>query len=112
MVENQFFQKISVDLSAYNFRSEISKFRARRSKNYEAYTAYMLNNFCEVGAEIWKLQQKGYKGTGLILMKVPDTDESGKRLKIPHEYIRGDFCYCHSNVDGGLDISSNHTRAI
>ena len=55
-----------IDLSPYNFRSEIFRFRARRSKNYEAYTLYMLNNFYEVAAEIWKLQPKGYKGTSLI----------------------------------------------
>jgi len=41
-----------LDLSPYNFRHEIFRFRARRSKNYEAYTEYMLNNFYEVGAEI------------------------------------------------------------
>ena len=34
-----------LDLSPNNFRYEIFRFRARRSKNYEAYTAYMLNNF-------------------------------------------------------------------
>ncbi|MEK7075128.1 MAG: hypothetical protein AAB968_05170, partial [Patescibacteria group bacterium] len=36
------------------------------SKNYEAYTAYMLNNFCEVAAEIWKLQPKNLYAVGLI----------------------------------------------
>ncbi|MDP2593052.1 MAG: hypothetical protein Q8P52_00155, partial [bacterium] len=30
------------------------QFRARRSKNYEAYTAYLLNNFCKAVAEIEK----------------------------------------------------------
>ncbi|MDP3996161.1 MAG: hypothetical protein Q8P86_00510, partial [bacterium] len=30
------------------------QFRARRSKNYEAYTEYLLNNFCEAVAEIEK----------------------------------------------------------
>ena len=34
----------------------MSKFLARRSKNYEAYTVYMLNNFCKAVAEIWTLQ--------------------------------------------------------
>ena len=33
------------------------RFRARRSKNYETYTAYMLNNFCKVVAEIWTSEQ-------------------------------------------------------
>ena len=46
----------SIDLSPNNFRHEIFRFRARRSKNYEAYTVYMLNNFYEVAAEIWKSQ--------------------------------------------------------
>jgi len=45
-----------LDLSSDKFRHEIFRFRARRNKNYEAYTLYMLNNFCEVVAEIWKLQ--------------------------------------------------------
>ena len=34
-----------VDLLRKDFRSEIFRFRARRRKNYEAYTPYMLNNF-------------------------------------------------------------------
>ncbi len=42
----------TLDLSPNNFRDEISRFLARRRKNYEAYTAYMLNNFSEVAAEI------------------------------------------------------------
>ena len=45
-----------IDLLINYFRYEISRFLARRSKNYEAYTAYMLNNFYEVGAEIWESQ--------------------------------------------------------
>ena len=45
-----------IDLLINYFRHEISRFRARVRKNYEAYTAYMLNNFSEVGAEIWESQ--------------------------------------------------------
>ena len=45
-----------LDLLINYFRHEIFRFRARRRKNYEAYTAYMLNNFYEVGAEIWESQ--------------------------------------------------------
>ena len=45
-----------LDLLINYFRHEIFRFRARRRKNYEAYTAYMLNNFSEVGAEIWESQ--------------------------------------------------------
>jgi len=55
-----------IDLLRKDFRSEIFRFRARRSKNYEAYTPYMLNNFCEVVAEIWKLQPKNLYAVGLI----------------------------------------------
>ena len=51
-----FFHINLLDLSPYNFRYEIPRFRARRSKNYEAYTVYMLNNFYEVVAEILELQ--------------------------------------------------------
>ncbi|MDP3996583.1 MAG: hypothetical protein Q8P86_02725, partial [bacterium] len=36
------------------FRWISFQFRARRSKNYEAYTEYLLNNFCEAVAEIEK----------------------------------------------------------
>ena len=57
---------IKLDLLRKYLRSEIFRFRARRSKNYEAYTAYMLNNFCEVAAEIWKLQQKNIYAIGLL----------------------------------------------
>lgn len=35
-----------------NFRSEIFRFLARRSKNFEAYTAYMLRNFYKAIAKI------------------------------------------------------------
>ncbi|MDZ4285735.1 MAG: hypothetical protein U1A23_02295, partial [Candidatus Sungbacteria bacterium] len=42
--------------------------RLRRSKNYEAYTAYMLNNFSEAAAEIWKLQQKNLYAVGLLFL--------------------------------------------
>src|SRR3989344_3676971 len=67
---------MSEDLSPYNFRYEIFRFRARRRKNYEAYTVYMLNNFFKVVAEICKLQWKSYKGTGLVFMIhiIPDAD--------------------------------------
>ena len=41
-----------LDLPPYNVRYEIPRFQARRSKNYEAYTVYMLNNFYKVVAEI------------------------------------------------------------
>ncbi|MDP3996189.1 MAG: hypothetical protein Q8P86_00655 [bacterium] len=34
------------------FRCISFQFRARRSKNYEAYTEYLLNNFCKDVAEI------------------------------------------------------------
>src|SRR3990167_8489999 len=54
------------DLLRKDFRSEIVIFRARRRKNYEAYTAYMLNNFFKVVAEIWKLQQNNLYAVGLI----------------------------------------------
>src|SRR3990167_200728 len=54
------------DLLRKDFRSEIVRFRARRRKNYEAYTAYMLNNFFKVVAEIWKLQQNNLYAVGLI----------------------------------------------
>ena len=53
------------DLLRKDFRSEIVRFRARRRKNYEAYTAYMLNNFFKVVAEIWKLQQNNLYAVGL-----------------------------------------------
>ena len=67
------------DLLRKDFRSEIVRFRARRRKNYEAYTAYMLSNFCKaVGqtrgvpvlagrpvSEIWKLQQNNLYAVGL-----------------------------------------------
>src|SRR3989344_914363 len=56
----------SLDLLRKDFRSEIVRFRARRRKNYEAYTAYMLNNFFKVVAEIWKLQQNNLYAVGLI----------------------------------------------
>ena len=46
----------TIDLLINYFRHEISGFRARRRKNYEAYTVYMLNNVSEVGAEIWESQ--------------------------------------------------------
>ncbi|MDP3996541.1 MAG: hypothetical protein Q8P86_02515 [bacterium] len=36
------------------FRCISFQFRARRSKNYEAYTEYLLNNFCKDVAEIEK----------------------------------------------------------
>jgi len=36
----------------YNFRDEIFRFRVRRRKNFEAYTAYMLKNFYKAVAEI------------------------------------------------------------
>ncbi|MDP3996731.1 MAG: hypothetical protein Q8P86_03505 [bacterium] len=36
------------------FRWISFQFRARRSKNYEAYTEYLLNNFCKAVAEIEK----------------------------------------------------------
>ncbi|MDP3996114.1 MAG: hypothetical protein Q8P86_00255, partial [bacterium] len=36
------------------FRWISFQFRARRSKNYEAYTEYLLNNFCKDVAEIEK----------------------------------------------------------
>ncbi|MDP3996436.1 MAG: hypothetical protein Q8P86_01930 [bacterium] len=36
------------------FRWISFQFRARRSKNYEAYTAYLLSNFCKDVAEIEK----------------------------------------------------------
>ena len=45
-----------LDLLRNYFRHEISKFEARRSKNYEAYTPYMLNNFCKAVAQIWESQ--------------------------------------------------------
>ena len=47
---------LMLDLLRNYFRHEISKFEARRSKNYEAYTAYMLNNFCKAVAQIWESQ--------------------------------------------------------
>jgi hypothetical protein len=55
-----------IDLLRKDFRSEIIRFRVRRSKNYEAYTAYMLNNFCKAVAEIRKLQQNNLCAVGLI----------------------------------------------
>src|SRR3989344_286788 len=58
--------KFKIDLLRKDFRSEIIRFRARRRKNYEAYTAYMLNNFFKVVAEIWKLQQNNLYAVGLI----------------------------------------------
>ena len=53
-------RNLEIDLSPYNFRNEIFRFRASHSKNYgllrrssrfgyegrKAYTAYMLNNQC------------------------------------------------------------------
>ena len=42
---------MTIDLLRKDFRSEIFRFRARRSKNYEAYTAYMLSNFYKVGGD-------------------------------------------------------------
>ena len=54
------------DLLRKDFRSEIVRFRARRRKNYEAYTVYMLNNFFKVVAEIWKLQQNNLYAVGLM----------------------------------------------
>ena len=41
-----------LDLSPNNFRNEIVRFRARRNKNYEAYTVYLPNNFYKVAAEM------------------------------------------------------------
>ena len=52
----QFVSECSIDLLRNYFRYEMFRFRARRSKNYEAYTVYMLNNFCKVVAEMWKSQ--------------------------------------------------------
>jgi len=48
-------------------RSEIIRFRARRRKNYEAYTAYTVNNLFKVVAEIWKLQPKNLCAVGLLI---------------------------------------------
>ena len=45
-----------LDLLRNYVRYEIFKFGLRRSKNYEAYTAYMLNNFCKAAAQIWESQ--------------------------------------------------------
>ncbi|MDO8505439.1 MAG: hypothetical protein Q7S48_02605 [bacterium] len=42
----------TLDLSLNNFRSEMFRFRARRSRNFEAYTQYLLRNFCKAVAEI------------------------------------------------------------
>ena len=69
-----------LDLLRKDFRSEMFRFRRRgvplkrehlasvlrRSKNYEAYTVYMLNNFCKAVVEIWRLQQKNLYAVGLL----------------------------------------------
>lgn len=57
-----------LDLLRNYFRSEIFRFRLRRSKNFEAYMAYMLKNFCKAVAEIWELQQKDNYAVGLLFM--------------------------------------------
>src|SRR3989338_1214084 len=48
------------------FRSEMFRFRARRSENFEAYTEYLLRNFRKAAAEIWTLQQKWHSVTAPI----------------------------------------------
>jgi len=53
------------DLRRKDFRGEIIRFRARRRKNYEADTAYMVNNLFKVVAEIWQLQPKNLCAVGL-----------------------------------------------
>ena len=56
-----------LDLLRNYFRNEMFRFRARRSKNYEVYTAYTLNNFSEsLQSEIRKLQPKNDYAAGLV----------------------------------------------
>ena len=54
--DHLFFNVSALDLLRNYVRYEIFKFDLRRSKNYEAYTAYMLNNFCKAAAQIWESQ--------------------------------------------------------